>query len=91
MQILSHTKGLPHALVLENSSRERFVMLPNYGVKRVKIKTQPFSTEIVLDRSVTWSKEVKTRFYVYPVHLSGAFMLTPSLPSAFYLVVLRLL
>jgi hypothetical protein len=61
------------------------------GLKRVKVKRCPFSTDLVLDRSEEWSKRVKTRFYVYPVHASSAFVLTPNLASALYLVVLRLL
>ena len=56
----------------------------------MKIKRCPFSTEIVLDRSRSWFQNVKTRFGVYPIHISGAFTLTPSLSSAFYLVLLRL-
>ena len=34
---------------------------------------------------------METRFFIYPVHLSGAFLLTSSLSSAFYLVLVRLM
>lgn len=34
---------------------------------------------------------MRTRYYVYPVHVSGAFLSTPSLSSALYMVLLRLL
>lgn len=85
------SRGIPHFLVLQNALGDRFLMVPNYGVSRPKVRSCPFSTMLVMDRSNTWSDNVKTRYYVYPLHVSGAFVTTPSLSSSLYLVLLRLL
>jgi hypothetical protein len=88
--VSSHTVGLPHAMVLENRAGTKHIMVPNYGIQRVEVKACPFTTEVVFDRSRNWSEEVKKRFYVFDVHLSNAFVITPSLASSFYLVVVKL-
>ncbi len=47
--------------------------------------------ELQLQRSAEWEAAVKTRFYLYPLHPSGAFLQPPSLASTLYLVALRML
>jgi thiol-disulfide isomerase/thioredoxin len=100
--VLSLMAGIPHVLVLENSLRQKSLLVSNFGLERVTIKSCPLNTELVLKSSKfdlaedqwqddTWAKNVETRFYIYPVHLSGAFLLTSSLSSAFYLVLIRLM
>ena len=66
-------------------------MCTERALNAVQVKACPFSTELALDRSAEWSSQVQTRFYVYPVHLSGAFLTTESTSSALYMVLLRLL
>src|SRR5262245_38879411 len=65
-------------------------MAPNYTVNPINIPNCPFSTELHYQRFYP-PAEVRTHVFVYPVHMSGAFLLTPTLSSALYLVVLRLL
>ena len=85
-------RGVPHYLPLRNALGDRFLMVPNFGLARPKVRSCPFSTLLTVDRSAEgWSNSVKTRYYVYPVHVSGAFLTTPSLSSALYMVLLRLL
>jgi len=48
-----------------------YLLVPNFGVTRVKVKSCPFSTELVFDRGEDWSSSVKTRsrrlvLHVYP-------------------------
>eukprot|EP00466_Bigelowiella_natans_P015194 jgi/Bigna1/85176/estExt_fgenesh1_pg.C_20373 len=86
-----HANAIPHAVVLNNSRQEYFLMVPNYGITRPKIKQCPFSTHVVLSRGKEWSQQVKTRYYVYPIHLSGTFVLSRSLSASFYLLLLRLM
>jgi len=82
---------LPHSLVLENNLKERFVLMPNYEMKSLKIKSSPFSTTIITLQSKEWSASVRTRFYLYPIHLSGLFLKTETLSSALYLICVLLL
>jgi hypothetical protein len=90
--IRAHMRGVPHALILQNSNYEFFMMVPSYGLQRPEVRSCPFSSELVLERSrEAWARHVKSHVYVYPVHMSAAFCSPPSLGSAFYLCVLRLL
>ncbi|GAB5356506.1 hypothetical protein AAMO2058_000295800 [Amorphochlora amoebiformis] len=82
---------IPHALIMENSSRELFVLVPNCPVKRPNILMCPFSTELKLDlNDANWHSNMNSRFYLYPVHGSMTFFNTPTLASAMYLILLRM-
>ena len=51
------------------------------------MKECPFSTEIYFDKTwENWGRHVDARFYVYPVHISGAFFLFPSIASSLYMI-----
>ena len=67
-------------------------MVPNYRLTPVKISSAPFTTQVVTGRAPnSWSNQVQTRFYVYPIHPSGSYIQTDSLASALYLVLVHLL
>eukprot|EP00968_Pinguiococcus_pyrenoidosus_P004845 scaffold311_cov221-Pinguiococcus_pyrenoidosus.AAC.1 len=68
-----------------------FLLLPNYGLQRVQIRTCPLNGEIVLRRdSESWLSHVQTTHYVYRAHVSAAYLTSPGLSASLYLVVLRL-
>ena len=86
-------QDLPHAVVLEDRLKQKFLLVPNYAVERVPIGLCPLNSELVLKCSEfqqpaamwatdKWCASVQTRFYIYPVHLSRAFLQTPSLAAA---------
>eukprot|EP00939_MAST-03C_sp_MAST-3C-sp1_P001539 g1539.t1 len=88
--VRKYAKGLSQALVLENSRGEHALLVPNYTPLPIPIKSCPFSTALSFDRSRNWHKNVHSRQYMYPIHLSGSFCVTKSLASALYLVAMRL-
>jgi hypothetical protein len=88
--IRAYTSVLPHYLVLKNRYAETAIMLPNYGLSRPEILAAPLSTTMRTDRSSKWSDNVRTRFYLYPLHISGAFLRTTSIASALYMTVVRI-
>jgi len=84
--------GLDQSLLMENNEHELFVLIPSYIVHRPNITSAPFSTELVPERGAsTWMNIMETRFFLYPVHTSHTFLLTPTQSSAVYLILLRLL
>jgi hypothetical protein len=84
-------QGIPQAVVLENAFRQQYLFVPNMKLKRAQIPDQPLNTELTLQRSAEWEAAVKTRFFLYPLHPSGAFLQPPSLAATLYLVALRML
>jgi len=90
--IMELVKGIPHALLLENSNKELHILVPGVLPVRPNIASSPFSTELVLLRTYTdWLEQLDTRYFLYPVHVSLSFMFTPTLSSALYLLLLRFL
>ncbi|MAT98943.1 MAG: hypothetical protein CL608_17505, partial [Anaerolineaceae bacterium] len=84
--------GIPHSLLLSNSNGEVSVLVPSVPTIRPMIRTIPFSTELVLDRSDSkWMAALENPYYVYPVHVSLCFCASPTLASALYLLLLRFL
>ena len=82
-----HTVGLPHVLALEDVHGQLFLVVPSYGLVRPQITTCPLSTAIVPSpRNAEWAAVVQTRYFVYPVHSSGTFLMTQTLVASFYLV-----
>ena len=95
-------RDIPHAVVLQDATRNKKLLVPNYALERVKIKSCPLNTELVMRCSQfelpaeswardKWAVSVATRFYIYPVHLSGAFLQSPSLSATIYLVLVHLM
>jgi hypothetical protein len=81
--------GIPHAIVLQDRARRRSILLPSYNFVRPKVRNQPFATTIALDRSRDgWMSHVRTRFYMYDVHVSGSFLVS-KVSSFMYRYILR--
>jgi len=84
--------GIPHCLIMENASRELYFLVPNCPVHRPFIGRCPLSTELKLDhRDPEWLDGMASRFFLYPVHNSHTFLVTPTLSSAMYLILLRMM
>ena len=89
--LLEHLRLFECSLVLENMQREIFILLPSYGVMRPTIRACPMSTALIFDRShAGWRSHVKATHYKLQLHSSGAFLITPSLSAAMYLLAIRL-
>lgn len=85
-------RGIPHSLLLSDSNHEISILVPSIHPVRPFIKSSPFSTELVMDRSdKKWYDALDTKYYLYPVHVSLSFLFTPTLASALYLLQLRFL
>ena len=91
-------EGIDHALLLSNARGDSFALVPVVIPRRPPVRTQPFSVELVLDREGTYNGAYdgrepfpSTRFFLYAVHVSMAFLMPRGLPSALYLLLLRLL
>jgi hypothetical protein len=85
-------KGIPHSLLLSNVRGELQVLVPVVAPHRPTVASEPFSTELVLDRNDNkWNRVLSQRYFMYPVHVSLSFLLTKGLYSALYLMLLRLL
>lgn len=68
------------------------VQVPVLPPQRPMIITQPYSTDLVIDRvNDEWINSLSQRFYLYPIHVSLSFAMTKGLNSALYLLLLRLL
>jgi len=86
------TAGIPHSLIMSNDNGELSMLVPCVNVARPEIATAPLSTELVLMRNDTsWLEKLETRYFLYPIHVSLSFVFTPTLASALYLMLLRLL
>eukprot|EP00808_Paulinella_micropora_P020702 g53334.t1 len=98
--------GLPHALLLQNSHQELFILLPAL----LPVRPGPalwthhsaeahLSTEIVFARDANsprakeWRAAFrnKARAYIIPVHLSRGFLVTTTLAATLYLFLCRFL
>eukprot|EP00756_Hemistasia_phaeocysticola_P010307 Hpha_TRINITY_DN15008_c2_g11::TRINITY_DN15008_c2_g11_i1::g.123864::m.123864 len=85
-------RGLPHSLVLQDANSELTLLVPGFRVIRPRIRSNPFSTELVLHkRDQGWLESSPSRYFLYPVHVSLSFVLAPTLASALYLLLMRLL
>lgn len=88
--------GLPHAILLENSSKDLFILL-SAAVKPARpleVQTSDaFASELLLARGdAEWLEGLgKVRHYLYPIHVSKMFLVMPSLAAALHLLLLRFL
>ncbi|OQR84514.1 hypothetical protein ACHHYP_13291 [Achlya hypogyna] len=84
--------SLPDAIVLSTSRNECRFLCANHDVYRPMVQGAPFSTVVVPNRaSAGWQQVMETRYYLYPVHASQTMVLTPSLSSTLYLILLALM
>ena len=89
--IATQLVGLPQALILQNLNNEIRFIVPTPPPVRPKIKTVPFTTDIVLDRhSEKWLR-MKRRYMIYDLHLSETMISTDTVPQTLYLVLSRIL
>ena len=66
--------------------------MPIVPPHRPAVYSQPFSTALVLDRNNDkWNKSLSQKYFLYPVHVSMAMMMTKGLDAALYLLLLRFL
>eukprot|EP00750_Incisomonas_marina_P014138 INCI17609.11.p1 GENE.INCI17609.11~~INCI17609.11.p1 ORF type:complete len:5029 (+),score=1065.32 INCI17609.11:298-15384(+) len=90
--ITNLVSGIPHALILSNAQDEKQLLVPVTCPARPLIRSQPFSTRLVMDREAElWYSSLTQRYYLYPVHLSLSFLMTKGVNSALYLLLLRFL
>ena len=84
--------GIPHSLLVSNLRGETQLLVPVLPPCRPSVVTEPFSTEIVLNRSdQEWISALSQHFYLYPIHVSLSFIMPRGLNSALFLLLLRLL
>lgn len=82
--------GLPTSVVLTDGKGRTSILVPNICIARPEIGTCPFSTELIMiRRHSTWNRALESRCYVYNVHVSRSFVLTPTLGSSLYLLFMR--
>jgi len=82
--------GLPHCLILENNDRDLFILVA--GSKPEIAPLSVLDINMILDKSnKEWMDNMTTgaRHYLYPVHLSQAFIFTQSLASALYMLLFK--
>ncbi|CAE7601878.1 unnamed protein product, partial [Symbiodinium necroappetens] len=76
--------------LLQTANAQFFALLPNIKVHRPHVSTDPFSTELVMERGNTdWWAAAKNKTFLYPIHASRSFLQTPTLASALYMMMLR--
>ncbi|CAM9876619.1 unnamed protein product, partial [Discosporangium mesarthrocarpum] len=92
-EMASLLEGLPSSVVLENGEGERFLLLPSSCLPgRPEPKGVAFSGDIALNRCDPWwlgCVGSGVRHHLYPFHVSGALLSTPSLAAALYLLLSR--
>jgi hypothetical protein len=87
-------QGLPHSVLLEDDKGRFHVLLPAATLPmRHQQPGATFASELVLEHSdQNWLHALgDVRHYLYPIHASKAFLFTPTLASAMYLLLLRFL
>ncbi|OLQ09239.1 hypothetical protein AK812_SmicGene7187 [Symbiodinium microadriaticum] len=62
--------------LLQTANAQFFALLPNIKVHRPHVSTDPFSTELVMERGNTdWWAAAKNKTFLYPIHASRSMML----------------
>jgi hypothetical protein len=88
------THIIEQSVVLENSQRERALLVPNYDIIPFAFSTCPFSTALFLLRGQRWRNFRKhsrlSTYFLYKVHPSGSYLQTKSLSEALYLLTIYL-
>lgn len=85
-------KGIENCLVLENQSGDLLLFVPNHDSYRPQSRSDPFTTQLIYDRSsLDWQQVMESRYYLYPVHTSKTFLILPTLGAALYMSLLRFL
>lgn len=83
--------SISHFIVLQNSDKDLFILMPSCALpRRLNIDGSHLSVQVVLDRrNKDWNQNIgEVRSYLYPIHNSQSFLITPSLASSLYLLVM---
>lgn len=83
--------AISHFIVLQNADKDLFVLLPSCALpRRLHIDGSRLSVQVILDRrNKEWINNIgEVRSYLYPVHNSRSFLVTPSLASSLYLMLM---
>ncbi len=80
----------PCALLLTNATRE-FYILANATIKPFRPnQSEYFPTALVFDRrDDVWISNLSVPHYLYQIHISGQFLMMPTLASMLYVLLLR--
>ena len=83
--------SISHFIVLQNADNDLFVLVPGCALpRRLNVDSSHLSVQVILDRrNKEWIDNIgEVRCYLYPVHNSKSFLVTPSLASSMYLMVM---
>jgi len=81
--------SIDHFIVLQNEDNDLFVLIPGCALpRRLHVDGSHLSVQVLLDRrNQEWIGNMgEIRCYLYPVHSSKSFLITPSLASSMYLM-----
>jgi hypothetical protein len=84
--------AISHFIVLQNADKDLFVLLPSCALpRRLHTDGSHLSVQVVLDRrNKEWNGNIgEVRSYLYPIHNSRSFVVTPSLASSLYLLLMH--
>ena len=82
---------ISHFIVLQNADNDLFVLLPSCALpRRLHVDGSHLSVQVILDRrNKEWINNIgEVRSYLYPIHNSRSFLVTPSLASSLYLMLM---
>ncbi len=82
---------IAHFIVLQNADNDLFVLVPGCALpRRLHVDGTHLSVQVILDRrNQEWIDNIgEVRCYLYPIHNSRSFLVTPSLASSLYLMVM---
>lgn len=82
---------IDHFIVLQNEDNDLFVLIPGCALpRRLHVDGSHLSVQVLLDRrNQEWINSMgEIRCYLYPVHSSKSFLITPTLSSSLYLLLM---
>ena len=83
--------SIDHFIVLQNEDGDLFVLMPGCALpRRLHTDSSHLSVQVLLDRrNSEWIANMgEIRTYLFPIHPSQSFLITPSLASSMYLMVM---
>jgi hypothetical protein len=84
--------SISHFIVLQNADKDLFILLPSCALpRRLHADGSHLSVQVILDRrNKEWNNKIgEVRSYLYPIHNSRSFLVTPSLASSLYLMLMH--
>ena len=82
---------ISHFIVLQNADKDLFILVPSCALpRRLSTDGSHLSVQVILDRrNKDWNNNIgEVRSYLYPIHNSQSFLVTPSLASSLYLMLM---